>query len=173
MEHLPLYDDVALRPVSISIVSEYRMSNIGAVNADLVRPPRLDAYPKERCPVAKMLDDLEVSRGRSARTVGLSKKEPSGMDCPNWHVDSATLLRKCSPNQREILFLCVMVAELSLEAAPPGLRTRQDHHAARVLVEPMYDPRQLDTLSIIERDSTCQSHFGKRPGRLSRRNENR
>jgi hypothetical protein len=149
MEHLPLYDNVALRPISISIVSEYRMSNIGAVNADLVRPPRLDSYPKERCLVAKMLDDLEVSRGRSTRTVSLSKKEPSGMNCPNWHVDSATLLRKCPPNQGKILFLRVMVAELSLEAAPPGLRTGQDHHAARVLVEPMYNPGQLDTLSLI------------------------
>ena len=149
MKHLPLYDNVALRPISISIVSEYRMSNVGAVNAYLMRPPRFDSYPKERCLAAKMLDDLEVSRGGSTRTVGLSKKQPSGMNCPNGHVDSATLLRKCPINQRKILFLRVMVAQLSLEAAPPGLRTSQDHHATRVLVEPMYDPRQLDTLSII------------------------
>ena len=94
------------------------------------------------------------------------------MDCPNWHIDSATLLRKCPPNQRKILFLGVMVAQLSLEAAPPGLRTGQDHHAARILVEPMHDSRQLDTLSIIERDSTCQDHFGQRPGRLPRCSEN-
>lgn len=65
MKHLPLYDDVALRPVAISIISEYRMSNVRAVNADLVRPPCLDAYPKERRLVAKMLDDFEVSRRRS------------------------------------------------------------------------------------------------------------
>jgi len=65
MKHLPFYDNVALRPVSISIVSEYRMSNVGAVNTYLMRPPRLDAYPKERCLIPKMLDDLEVSRGRS------------------------------------------------------------------------------------------------------------
>ncbi len=69
------------------------------------------------------------------------------MNCPNWHVDMPTLLRKCSPNQRKILFLRIMVAQLSLEAAPPGLRTGQDHHAARVLVEPMHDSGQLDTLS--------------------------
>jgi hypothetical protein len=140
MKHLPLYDEVALLPVAISIVSEYRMSNVRAVNADLVRPPRLDAYPKERCLVAKMLDNLEVSRRRSTRTIGLSKEESSGMNCPNRHIDSATLLSKCPPNQRKILFLRVMVAQLLLEAAPPGLRTGQDHHAARVLVEPMYDP---------------------------------
>jgi len=71
------------------------------------------------------------------------------MNCPNRYIDSATLLRKCPPNQRKILFLRVMAAQLSLEAAPPGLRTGQDHHAARVLIETMYDSRQLDALSII------------------------
>jgi len=65
MKHLPLYDHVALRPVSISIVSEDRMSNVGTVNAYLMRPPCLDSYPKERRLIAKMLDDLEVRRGRS------------------------------------------------------------------------------------------------------------
>jgi len=65
MKHLPLYDDVALRPVAISIVSEYRMSNVRAVNADLVRPPCLDSYSEERCLVAKMLNDFKVSRRRS------------------------------------------------------------------------------------------------------------
>jgi hypothetical protein len=149
MKHLTLYDNVTLRPVSISIVSEYRMSNVRAVNAYLMRPPRLDAYPKERCFVAKMLDDLKVSRGRSARTVGLSKKESSRMNCPNGDIDSTTLLRKCPPNQGKILLLRIMVGQLSLETAPPGLRTGEDHHAARILVEPMHDSRQFDTLSPI------------------------
>ena len=65
MKHLPLNDDVGLLPVAISIVSEHRMSNVRAVNADLVRPPCLDSYPKERCLATKMLNDFEVSRRRS------------------------------------------------------------------------------------------------------------
>ncbi len=153
MKHLSLYDNVALRPVTISIVSKHRMSNVGAVNTYLMRPPRLDLYPKERCLTAKLLDDLEVSRRRSARAVSLPKKEPTGMNCSNGNVDSTTLLSECPSYEGKILLLRVMVGELPLEAAPPGLRTGEDHHAARVLVETVHDSRQFDALSLVQRDA--------------------
>ncbi len=150
MKHLSLYDNVALRPVTISIVSKHRMSNVRAVNPYLMRPSCLDLYPEERCLTAKPLDDFKVSRRGSARAVSLPKKQPTRMNCSNGNVNSTTFLGECPSYEGKILLLRDVVGELALEAAPPGWRTGEDHHAARILVETVYDARQFDTLSLVQ-----------------------
>jgi hypothetical protein len=126
---------------SIQRISQHgRPARFRHVDADLVRSPRLQRAAHERRRASREpLDDLDVRDRAFAGLHARRVAQPVRRMTPVHRRDRPCLRR--ADGQREVAPLDVVRSEESLQSLARRLVLRDDHHAGRVLVQAMHDPR--------------------------------
>ncbi len=136
MEKLPV--EAELGAVAVDPVADDGVADRRHVDADLVRPARLERHPKER-PPREGLDELEV-RDRIAGTVAVERLAGRVAPvAPDRGLDPPGPRRRPPAHERHVGAPDPAPAELALEAAERLLVARHEQEAGRVAVEAVDD----------------------------------
>lgn len=149
---------------TICLVHDDRMSNGCHVDADLMRPPGEELNLEERILASDVLKESEVSAGKfridrifdchSLAIIGIASDV--GFDHPLG-------LRHESVNHCEIEFTDFSVVHLLLEGLHGAIIFGDEDESARVFVEPVDDPRSLNSVDHREIPEVMEERIDERP----------
>ena len=133
------------------------------VDADLVRPPRLEPHPQQRVP-GQQLDHLEVC-DRLARRVRVERlARRLGPVAPDRRLDPPAARARPTADERQVFALEPVAADERLQAAVCPFRPRHDHEPGRVPVEPVDDPGPI---GLVASGRPPEQPVDERAGRVS------
>ena len=134
-----------IRFPTIHRIAEQNMPQRFQVNADLMRPPRVNRTPHERRHVAEFLHHLPI-RVRvlpAIRRLHHRHLVPVLFIAPDRFPDRAADQRRRARHEREILLLQRPLRKLLRESAMRLVRLRHENDTRRLAIEPVHDPRPL------------------------------
>ena len=123
-------------------VADDRQADRAEVDADLVRPARLEVDPEQRM-LAEQLQQLEVRHrvARAVRVQGLAGRVAAV--APERRLDAAFPRAWAAADERRVGPLEAVGLDELLQALVRLVRPRDDEQAGGVAVEPMHDSRPL------------------------------
>src|SRR6266542_4682346 len=166
MQELALETQLARPPVDG--VARNREVDRGEMDADLVCPAGLE-LDVEECMAREQLEQLElrhrIARGRSVERT----PERIAAVAADRRFDTSTARARPAHDERQVAPLERTVADESLKAPMRLFRTRDDHQAGGLAIEPMHDP---GAFGLAAGDVVGKKTVTERPGWVTGRRMN-